>query len=313
MPDARLRTLRGQAIPTQSDYLIEFVTIAQEGSFAKAAIALSSSQSSLSRHLKSVESNLGMTLLERHSDGVTLTEAGRYVFNRTGDIIDAVQDILLYASEHHDTDLIAIGGMTIFPKVMRMMLDMQAASAEPVKLKSLPTGTFTETEIVDMLDNHYADAYLTMDTDGRLDYLDDEYQIFPAFSSPVVAVMQETNPLAAKPELLIGDLEGQLLFHAQTSFDGERVNWEDTKVKLHRANVDYRSKTCTLEDRANLMVDLKNGLMLLPEAYYGIDLLREAGRVVQQVKGLEKNFIVVCRKGEQVGTAIEAMHLGTIS
>ena len=192
MPDARLRTLRGQAIPTQSDYLIEFVTIAQEGSFAKAAIALSSSQSSLSRHLKSVESNLGMTLLERHSDGVTLTEAGRYVFNRTGDIIDAVQDILLYASEHHDTDLIAIGGMTIFPKVMRMIFDIQAASAEPVKFKSLPTGTFTETEIVDMLDNHYADAYLTMDTDGRLDYLDDEYQIFPRSARPSL-------PLCRKP------------------------------------------------------------------------------------------------------------------
>ena len=53
-----------------------FVAVADEGSFSAAARRLHVSQSALSQTIRSLERQLGLRLLERHSAGVTVTDAG---------------------------------------------------------------------------------------------------------------------------------------------------------------------------------------------------------------------------------------------
>jgi len=53
-----------------------FVAIADAGSFSKAAEALHIAQPSLSQHVRNLEEELGVELLNRHPRGVTPTEAG---------------------------------------------------------------------------------------------------------------------------------------------------------------------------------------------------------------------------------------------
>ena len=53
-----------------------FVGVADEGSFSAAARKLHVSQSALSQTIRSLERQLGVRLLERHSAGVTVTDAG---------------------------------------------------------------------------------------------------------------------------------------------------------------------------------------------------------------------------------------------
>jgi len=53
-----------------------FVAVAEEGSFSAAARVLHLSQSALSQTVQSLERRLGVQLLQRHSTGVTITEAG---------------------------------------------------------------------------------------------------------------------------------------------------------------------------------------------------------------------------------------------
>jgi DNA-binding transcriptional LysR family regulator len=57
-----------------------FVTLADEGSFADAQIALNLSQSTLSTHLASLERKLGATLCERGRRGFRLTEFGEATY-----------------------------------------------------------------------------------------------------------------------------------------------------------------------------------------------------------------------------------------
>ena len=53
-----------------------FIAVADEGSFSAAARKLHVSQSALSQTIRSLERQLGVRLLERHSGGVTVTDAG---------------------------------------------------------------------------------------------------------------------------------------------------------------------------------------------------------------------------------------------
>src|SRR3984957_4908700 len=53
-----------------------FIAVADEGSFSAAARKLHVSQSALSQTIRLLERQLGVRLLERHSAGVTVTDAG---------------------------------------------------------------------------------------------------------------------------------------------------------------------------------------------------------------------------------------------
>lgn len=63
--------------PFDSRFLREFLILAQEDSLRRAAARLNIAPSALSRKLAAVEKRLGVALLERSAQGVTLTEAGR--------------------------------------------------------------------------------------------------------------------------------------------------------------------------------------------------------------------------------------------
>jgi DNA-binding transcriptional LysR family regulator len=53
-----------------------FVAIAEEGSLTRAAARLHIAQQSLSQQVRTLEAQLGVTLFERSSRGVTLTDVG---------------------------------------------------------------------------------------------------------------------------------------------------------------------------------------------------------------------------------------------
>lgn len=67
-----------------------FVTISESGSFSRAALELNVAQSALSHHISQMEGRLGVTLFERSSKGVTLTESGKRFLDHAHAILIAV-------------------------------------------------------------------------------------------------------------------------------------------------------------------------------------------------------------------------------
>lgn len=63
-------------------HLKYFVTVAEELSFSRAAVRLDISQPTLSRQIKNLEDELNVVLFLRQSDGLILTEGGKF-FSRT--------------------------------------------------------------------------------------------------------------------------------------------------------------------------------------------------------------------------------------
>lgn len=65
-----------------------FAACVQAGSFSQAAVALYTTQSSVSKVIKSLEDELGIRLFERRHDGITLTEEGERVYRDVRPILD---------------------------------------------------------------------------------------------------------------------------------------------------------------------------------------------------------------------------------
>jgi DNA-binding transcriptional LysR family regulator len=76
--------------PVEIRHLRYFVAIAEEGSFTRAAERLWVAQPGLSTQIRRLERELGVQLLERHTRGVELTEAGELFLERARAVLSAV-------------------------------------------------------------------------------------------------------------------------------------------------------------------------------------------------------------------------------
>ncbi len=67
-----------------------FATLAEFGSFSRAAAVLSVAQPVLSRQIKTLEQELGIELFYRNGRGIVLTEAGKLLHGYSGGVLDTV-------------------------------------------------------------------------------------------------------------------------------------------------------------------------------------------------------------------------------
>lgn len=74
------------------DALEAFVKVVQTGSFTRAAAALNTDKARLSRVVSQLERELGVRLLERSTRSLSLTEAGRELFERAQAILGSVDE-----------------------------------------------------------------------------------------------------------------------------------------------------------------------------------------------------------------------------
>lgn len=87
-----------------------FVRVAELASFSKAAIALDSSQSALSRQVRQLEIELGRHLLHRNGRGVTVTAAGERFLARSAGILRQLEAA---REELHADDASPVGQVVV--------------------------------------------------------------------------------------------------------------------------------------------------------------------------------------------------------
>jgi LysR family transcriptional regulator, salicylic acid-responsive activator of bsdBCD len=71
-------------------HLIYFITIVEEGKISQAAKRLNMAQPPLSQQLKLLESELGVTLFERHTRKLIITEEGSLLYRRAKEILELI-------------------------------------------------------------------------------------------------------------------------------------------------------------------------------------------------------------------------------
>ncbi|WP_372394729.1 LysR family transcriptional regulator [Azospirillum sp. HJ39] len=80
-----------------------FVTVCEERAFGRAARRLAMSPSALSRTVRSLESRLGVRLLNRTTRSVGLTEAGRVLYDRITPMMTGMDEAVLAVGAYQET------------------------------------------------------------------------------------------------------------------------------------------------------------------------------------------------------------------
>ena len=188
--------------------LTYLVALAKELNFTRAAEACFVGQSTLSAGLKELEDGLGIHLVERDRQNVSITPAGKEVLERAKTILAASQDLIEYAgaSGKPMTATIRLGVIpTIAPFLLPIVL--------PEVRKRFPDLTITLREdltanLLSRMAEHKLDfalIALPYDTSGLLveELFDDDFWLVARAGDPALKGKEVTLPAKMAERLLL--------------------------------------------------------------------------------------------------------------
>ncbi len=183
-----------------------FLAVAEELSFTRAAERLHVAQPAVSAQIRDLERDIGVTLLERTTRHVALTDAGRSLADDTRrllDDLDAAWARARRAGEGRSGRLrIAYTASTAF-EALGLILDELEARAPQLQVNADQVWA-TEAE----------SAVLSGDADFALERLPsphDDLAEHVLRQERLAVFVSHENPLAAQPDVSIGDLQGHVI------------------------------------------------------------------------------------------------------
>lgn len=188
------------------EVLREFIMLTQTLNYTKAAEMLHLTQPTLSKHIVSMEKELGCSLFERDRRRVELTEAGRVVAAAAIQITDTFDEAQMKVSELQLSNpvkvngILADGTITSITSIAATFMDAEGVPA--VMYGNPSEGNFIEQLLTDEIDIALIFADLS-----RLDELGLSYA--PLLRSRFVALVNMANPLARMKAVSIDDMRNQ--------------------------------------------------------------------------------------------------------
>jgi LysR family transcriptional regulator, transcription activator of glutamate synthase operon len=176
------------------NYLKEFVVLAQTGNFLEAADVLYSSQSTLSKHIKSMELELGVSLFNRTTRKVSLSKFGQLLLPYARQITE-LQDkytAILKSNQETDQEIMNLGsiyGLAQY-KITDVLVDFKKSHPQwTLNVMQARSGDLTE-----MLRQRKIELAFIRDIDD----VKNEFIKVPYVTDTIVAVLPITHPLAKK-------------------------------------------------------------------------------------------------------------------
>jgi DNA-binding transcriptional LysR family regulator len=180
--------------------LRHFVAIAEEGSLTRAAARLHITQQSLSQQVRTLEAQLGATLFERSSRGVTLTDVGAVLLREARPVLARAERAAeaVRRAAHGEQGELRVGFLStvanyFMPPVVRAFRERHPGV-------TLHTEDLAIAALVAGLRDGTLDAGLSRPP--RVDDLATEVVL----REPVAAVLPEGHRLAGRAELTLADL-----------------------------------------------------------------------------------------------------------
>ncbi len=182
--------------------------VAYRGSFSNAAAALSYTQSAISQQIAALEAEVGMTLVERHARGVSLTAAGQTLLGHAEGILARL--------EAAETALSSISGLrggrlrvATFPTAGATLMPLAIATFRAAYPDVELTLTEGEPEaIVPRLRAGELDLALLFEFAGE-DRLDDDIVRVELLADPMYLALPRDHPLAGRERLRLRDLRSE--------------------------------------------------------------------------------------------------------
>ena len=183
------------------EYLREFAVIAKLGSFSRAAEELSISQSSLSKHILTLEKELGVPLLNRNSRNVSVSTAGGQILPMAAQVYE-LQNKIMVAAARESTRTKTLLKIASIPVMAQYDITGVLARFQ----KKHPEVT------LDVLECEQQEIEQTV-MDGRCELAftrkvrdNDELEYLPFYQDSLVAVISKEHPLSERESIEIREL-----------------------------------------------------------------------------------------------------------
>ena len=233
------------------------VAVADQRHFGRAAARCFVSQPTLSSQLKKLEQSLGVQLIERAPNNVSLTAAGEAIVARARRILEATDEVVTLARSQHDP-LAGRLRVALLPTIGPYLLPRVA----PAVRKALPRLELHlyEYQTTPMLQKLHAGELdvgilaLPVDTAG----LETRELYREAFS----VALPEHHPLAARHSVRVADLKGEKLLLLE---EGHCLRDQALEVCSRAGVHEQQDFRATSLETLRQMVASGAGITLLPE------------------------------------------------
>ena len=183
-----------------------FLSIAERGSFHRAATHLNLSQTALSHRMRKLEDDLGVELFTRTTRQVALTPAGIELLPRARRMFDEITASYeaLRARGRERQERVAIGCLpTIATAHLPPVLEAFSALHPSIRVQIHDASA---QEIAERVQSGEAEFGITIVSANRWDL-----EVRPLMKEPYVLVCAADHPLAARPRVGWSDFEGRPL------------------------------------------------------------------------------------------------------
>ncbi len=189
------------------NYLREFVVLAEVGNYLAAAAQLFMSQSSLSRHIKSMEEELGIPLFDRTTRNISLSEFGKTFLPYASEItqIQSKYQKALFnykRSSHGSLSIGSIPSMSqykIIDLLFRFQQEYQDFTLNLIEQDSI--------QLIEMIENNKLELAFVRSSED----LGSQFQQILFAEDTLAAIMPRTHPLAEKDAIGLEELANETL------------------------------------------------------------------------------------------------------
>ncbi len=182
-----------------------FHAVIQTGNFTEAANVCHISQSAVSQQIKALERSLGVKLLHRHNRTFSLTEAGKFFYQKTLGVVSNLKEICLETMviDHKDYAVLRIGYLSSYAGMEFQNAVATFASMHPDVRLSIAHATHEG--LYDVINTGNVDLILN---DQRRVFANDYENLILAETSMSV-MMPAHSPFYKHGEIRIQDLKTQ--------------------------------------------------------------------------------------------------------
>jgi LysR family hydrogen peroxide-inducible transcriptional activator len=233
------------------------VAVAEQRHFGRAAARCFVSQPTLSAQLKKLEQSLGVQLIERAPNNVTLTEAGAAIVERARRIIEASEEVVALAAGQRDPlagklrlALLPTIGPYLLPHVTRAI--RKALPRLELRLYEYQTAAMLEKLHAGELD--LGILALPVELAGL--------EARELYREAFTVALPERHPLAARESVRAADLKGERLLLLE---EGHCLRDQALEVCARAGVNDAQDFRATSLETLRQMVAAGAGVTLLPE------------------------------------------------
>lgn len=196
-------------------HLKSFISIADHGSFSKAAKAMHISAQALLQQIQILEQTVGVPLFYRNHQGVSLTPAGDYLYAGARNLLSYSESLVKGCrdtlSAGHE---LRIGTSHEITPTFLYQISYEYKKAYPQMALTI-VYTDSNTKLAELRDSKL-DLCESFNTPTIAQY---GLEYFPVLESPLYCIVSQTHPLTQKERVCPGDFEGQTILLSKSPTD----------------------------------------------------------------------------------------------